>query len=474
MVVLIARYRLPETRMMIDSRWRLTVLSEITDNIDSPATDNNMTPPVELLSLLDALPEPRILVDREYRIMAANHAYRREVGNPNAIIGRTCYEVSHHFDKPCDQCGESCPRLVAEKSGEVSRALHLHYTPRGEEHVDVELIPINGADGKLAYFVETLNFLDQIGDRTDSSGMVGRSPAFNRMLEFVSRVAPAVTPVLLLGESGTGKELAAQTVHVLSPRNGKPFVPVDCSGLTETLFESELFGYEKGAFTGANQRKIGLVEAAAGGTLCLDEVGDIPLHLQVKLLRLLESNTFRRVGGVETLRADFRLVAATHRELKQMVDEGAFRRDLYYRISAFPVHLPALRERREDIPILIEHLLARLAPDRPVHLSDEALARLMAYDFPGNIRELRNLLERAILLADADTLRPDHFREEMTAITPEIKAGSLPERLTSIMPLGRVETEYVHWALGQIGGDKRALAMKLGISERTLYRKLGP
>lgn len=432
-----------------------------------------MTPPVELLSLLDALAEPRILVDSEYRIMAANQAYRREFGNPRSIIGRTCYEVSHHFKRPCDQCGESCPRTAAEKSGEPSRVLHLHFTPRGEEYVDVELIPIHGKDGKLAYFVETMNFLREIGKQADGSGMVGRSPAFNHMVEFINRAAPAMTPVLLLGESGTGKELAAQALHSLSPRRSKPFVPVDCSGMTETLFESELFGYEKGAFTGANQRKIGLVEAAAGGTLFLDEVGDIPLHLQVKLLRLLETGTFRRVGGVETLRADFRLVAATHRGVKKMVEDGTFRRDLYYRISAFPIHLPALRERREDIPILVESLLARLAPERPMHLSDEAMARLMAYDFPGNIRELRNLLERAVLLADADTLRPEHFPEEMTASMPGYGGAALPAVLSTVMPLDRVETEYVRWALAQMGGDKRALALSLGISERTLYRKLG-
>ncbi|MDR3393712.1 MAG: sigma-54-dependent Fis family transcriptional regulator [Parasulfuritortus sp.] len=432
-----------------------------------------MTPPAELLSLLEALNEPRILVDSEYRIMAANQAYRREFGNPRAIIGRTCYEVSHHFKKPCDQCGESCPRQAAEKSREVSRVLHLHHTPRGEEYVDVELIPIQGADGKIAYFVETMNFLREIGSQSNGAGMVGRSPAFNHMVEFINRAAPAMTPVLLLGESGTGKELAAQALHSLSPRRSKPFVPVDCSGMTETLFESELFGYEKGAFTGANQRKIGLVEAAAGGTLFLDEVGDIPLHLQVKLLRLLETSTFRRVGGVETLRADFRLVAATHRGVKQMVEAGTFRRDLYYRISAFPIHLPALRERPDDIPILVESLLARLAPDRSIHLSDQAMARLVAYDFPGNIRELRNLLERALLLADADTLRPEHFPKEMAATMPGYESGALPETLFTVMPLERVEAEYVRWALDQMGGDKRGLAMKLGISERTLYRKLG-
>ena len=433
-----------------------------------------MNPPSELIPLLDALGEPRILVDTEYRILAANQAYRREFGNEDSIVGRTCYEVSHHFDKPCDQCGESCPRRAAEKSGEPSRVLHLHHTPRGEEHVDVELVPIKGPDGKLAYFVETMNFLREFGGGVEGAGMVGRSPAFNRMVEFISRAAPAMTTVLLLGESGTGKELAAHALHDLSPRHSKPFVPVDCSGMTETLFESELFGYEKGAFTGAGQRKIGLVEAAAGGTLFLDEAGDIPLHLQVKLLRLLETNSFRRVGGVETLRADFRLVAATHRDLKKMVEEGTFRRDLYYRISTFPIHLPALRERSEDIPLLADNLLKRLAPERDFRISDKAMARLLTYDYPGNIRELRNLLERAVLLADADTLRAEHFPEDLTvaAVDPGV-SHTVMEQPNTILPLDQVETQYVRWALGQMGGDKRALALKLGISERTLYRKLG-
>ena len=242
--------------------------------------------------------------------------------------------------------------------------LHLHHTPRGEEHVDVELTPIIGASGKIEYFVERMLTVREASSFPAESGLVGKSPAFNRMLELVRRVAPSGTTALLLGESGTGKELVAQAIHQQSGREQGPFVVVECSGLTETLFESELFGYEKGAFTGANQRKIGLVESAAGGTLFLDEVGDIPLSLQVKLLRLLETGTFRRVGGVETLRADFRLIAATHRDLKDMVEHGSFRRDLYYRLSVFPIHLPALRERREDIALLAETLLTRLAPGR--------------------------------------------------------------------------------------------------------------
>ena len=427
--------------------------------------------PGELQSLLDALPEPRILVGTDYRILATNAAYRHAFGNPRAALGRTCYEISHHFDKPCDQCGESCPLQTAMKTLQPSRVLHLHYTPRGQEYVDVELIPILDDQGKLAYFVETMRFLHEKSVQPVALGMEGRSPALAQMLTLLNRVAPAITPVLLLGESGTGKELAAQAVHALSPRRNKPFVPVDCSGLSEGLFEAELFGYEKGAFTGANQRKAGLVEASNGGTLFLDELGDIPLHLQVKLLRLLEAGTFRRVGGVETLHADFRLVAATHRNLAGMMEAGTFRRDLFYRISAFPIHLPALRERREDLSLLVEALLKRLAPGRPVHLTEAAMEHLMRYDFPGNVRELRNILERAVLLADADTVDVAQLPEALASGIRAPVVQSFPDQ--EILPLDEAERLYVRSALRQLGGDKQELARRLGVSERTLYRKLG-
>jgi len=420
--------------------------------------------PGELLALLESLPEPRILVDPDYRILSANAAYRDTFGNPRHIIGRTCYEISHHYDKPCDQCGESCPRQTAMKTRQASRVLHLHHTPRGQEYIDVELVPIHDTAGKLVYFVETMRFLQEAGKQQRALGMIGHSAAFTRMLDLINRVAPAMTPVLLLGESGTGKELAAQAVHDLSPRREKPFVPVDCSGMTESLFESELFSYEKGAFTGAGQRKTGLVEAAASGTLFLDELGDIPLHLQVKLPRLLESGTFRRVGGVEILRADFRLVAATHRDLSAMVEPGEFRRDLYYRLATFPIHLPALRERREDLPPLINHLLTRLAPERPLRLDAGAQNWLMEYAFPGNIRELRNLLERAMLMADGDVLSLDDDFELCCATAQRSEAP--------ILPLDEAERRYVRQALEQLGGDRKELSRRLGISERTLYRKL--
>lgn len=426
-----------------------------------------MSPTNELISFLEAHPDAQIVMDADYRILAANAAYRRIYGGDRDVVGQACYAVSHGYSRPCDECGESCPLAASRASGEPHRVLHLHHTPRGEEHVDVELTPIVGASGEIEHFVERMTTVREASSLPAASGLVGKSPAFNRMLELVRRVAPSNTAALLLGESGTGKELVAQAIHQQSGREHGPFVVVECSGLTETLFESELFGYEKGAFTGANQRKIGLVESASGGTLFLDEVGDIPLSLQVKLLRLLETGTYRRVGGVETLRADFRLIAATHRDLKAMVEHGSFRRDLYYRLSVFPIHLPALRQRREDIALLAETLLTRLAPERAYTLSDAARARLQAYDYPGNIRELRNLIERALLMADGDTVLAEHLPAELTKDVTEGMPG-----VDAIVPLEAAERRYLQWALAHHGGDRKSLAAQLGISERTLYRKL--
>ena len=235
------------------------------------------------------------------------------------IEGQFCYALSHHYDKPCDQAGENCPLRDSMESGEPNRVLHVHHTSAGREHVEVEVVPVRNEAGNTIYYMETMHSLRHARDGDEDREMVGYSRPFNRMLELAKRVAAKESSVLLLGESGTGKELVAHAIHDMSPRASAPFVALECSGLTETLFESEMFGYEKGAFTGAVGRKIGLVEAVRGGTLFLDEVGDIPLSLQVKLLRLMEAGTYRRIGGIEPLRADFRLVAATHRDLAEMV-----------------------------------------------------------------------------------------------------------------------------------------------------------
>lgn len=426
----------------------------------------------ELVSFLDGMPEPRIVMDADYRIVAANTAYAREFGGGQPIRGRTCYEVSHRFSVPCDQAGESCPLKQSLEARSPQRVLHLHHTPRGEEHVDVETTPIFDEAGQVIYFVETMRVVRQASSRPAAQGLVGRSPAFVGMLQKVLRVADSLAAVLLLGETGTGKELVARAIHEASPRNSGPFVAVDCAGMTETLFESELFGYEKGAFTGAQHRKQGLVEAASGGTLFLDEIGELPLVLQVKLLRLLETGTYRRVGGLDWLPADFRLVAATHRDLRAMVQAESFRRDLYYRINTFPLHTPALHERAEDIPLLAASLLERVDRRPGRQFSPAALAWLTTRRYAGNIRELRNLIERATLLADGEMIDLPHLTEmdDELPFAPPSADGAF--QLSGVVDLVTLEKSYLAWARAGSDGNLDDLAKRLGVSQRTLYRKL--
>ena len=273
-------------------------------------------------------------------------------------------------------------------------------------------------------------------------------------------------------------------MHEASARAHRPLVAVDCSSLPENLFESELFGHERGAFTGANAATSGLIESASGGTLLLDEVGDIPLTMQVKLLRLLETGTYRRVGSTELRHADIRVVSATHRDLEQMVAQGSFRQDLYYRLSTFPIHLPALRERQDDIVLLVAALLERVAPQRKLQVSAAAMRLLQAQDFPGNVRELRNLLERTALLCDGDTIEEVHVQQ---ALQSGLRPSASPSRESRTplvhssdaavsVPAPPALKTLAHAALRQLvaahHGSRLELARKLGISERSLYRKL--
>jgi len=437
----------------------------------------------ELVSYLEGLSAPHILFDRQYRIVAANAAYRSQFSPQTSVIGRTCYEVSHHFNAPCDQSGESCPLARSRESGQPERVLHLHHTPKGEAYVNIELVPLRDAKGAQAYFVEKMEPLRVAQGLPTAQGLIGRAPAFQQMLELVARVGPSDASVLLLGESGSGKELVARALHEASPRARAPLVVVECSSLTETLFENELFGHERGAFTGAVAAKIGLVESASGGTLFLDEVGDIPLPMQVKLLRLLESGTYRRVGSTELRRSDVRIVSATHRDLRAMVADGRFREDLYYRLSTFPIRVPALRERASDIPLLVTALLARLAPKRPLSLSADALQRLSDYAFPGNVRELRNVLERATLLCDGQTIESMHVQRALgedvgIARTAQSKVDlpallqNPPQTHRSARSLKDMAQEELLAQLRNHRGSRAELAAKLGISERSLYRRL--
>ena len=426
----------------------------------------------ETMAVVDTHTEPAILLGLDYRILYANQAYSDVYGGSQPLVERCCYEVSHGYSVPCDRAGEQCPLLNAFNSGQPTRVMHIHKTPRGEEHCEVTTYPIRDADDNIVYFLEHLHRIDMATTKVVSdTALVGKSQPFNHMLEMIGRVAVTDTTALLMGESGTGKELAARAIHDSSRRSKAPFIPVDCSGLPESLFESELFGHVKGAFTGAATRKTGLVEAAQNGTLFLDEIGDIPLSQQVKLLRLIETSTYRSVGSIQLMKADFRLVCATHRDLSGMVERGEFRSDLFYRISAFMIELPSLRDRREDIILLAETILQRSAHNRAIPTLSSAVKKCLEnHHYPGNIRELRNIIEHALLLTDGDTVLPQALPGYVQCTSATVKGDVFVGG--ELVPLNELETRYLEQAVLRHKGDRKALAQQLGVSERTLYRKL--
>lgn len=422
-------------------------------------------------AMLEGYDCPAILVSAEYEILATNKNYEKAFGAIDFQHRNRCFEISHGYHVPCDQAGEDCPLGAAMQSGHKERVLHIHQTARGPEHVDVEMLPIHDAEGNLAYFVELLHPVPLASGVISDKELVGESAAFQSMLAKVARVGKTEASVLLLGESGTGKELAARAIHMASSRNDKPLVTLECAGLSDALFESELFGHVKGAFTGALSDKKGLAEEAHGGTLFLDELGDIPLPMQVKLLRLLETGTFRPLGSSEVRTSDFRLICATHKNLYQMVRDEGFRSDLYYRINVFPIQLPSLAERKEDIPLLAKALLERLDLSKKARLTASAIALLQSYHYRGNIRELRNLLSRALVLADTNVID----EQVISAALEDNPADSDPgvsEQAADWLDLRSAERRYIERVMAAHGNNKEDAARVLGISTRSLYRKL--
>jgi DNA-binding NtrC family response regulator len=297
------------------------------------------------------------------------------------------------------------------------------------------------------------------------------APAMAPVVEALSRVARTGATVLLQGESGTGKEVAARLIHETSPRASKPFIAINCAVLTEELLESELFGHEKGAFTGAHAQRRGRIELADGGTFFLDEVGELKPVLQAKLLRVLEERRFERLGGSASITVDVRWVAATNRDLRAMAQGGTWREDLYHRLAVFPIRLPPLRERREDIVPLADALLARLSASAgrstPMRLDDATKARLESQAWPGNVRELRNVLERAVILADGPVIRPEHLWLDVDPAPVDQASDGSPEG-----SLADLERQTIQRTLAAVGGNRRLAAARLGIGLRTLYEKL--
>jgi len=304
---------------------------------------------------------------------------------------------------------------------------------------------------------------------------IGESPAVSRLLTDVGQVAPARSSVLILGESGTGKELIARQLHRKSPRAAAPLVALNCAAISENLLESELFGHEKGAFTGAVERKRGLLEVADGGTLFLDEIGEFPLALQPKLLRVLQERRFRRVGGTQELEVDVRLLAATHRDLPRMIEEGRFREDLYYRLNVVTLQVPALRERPGDIPLLALHFLQQISRElgRPLdEISKEALARLQSYGWPGNVRELRNAMERGAIFCRGQRLEGGDLPPHIPALEPEAQGADETPGRDLASRVEAFEKGLIRKALIEARGVQAQAAEKLGVSRSNLQYKL--
>ncbi|NLF40473.1 sigma-54-dependent Fis family transcriptional regulator [bacterium] len=314
-------------------------------------------------------------------------------------------------------------------------------------------------------------------------GIVWKSPLIEEILKTVSAVAPSDASVLITGESGTGKELVADAIQRLSRRAGKPFIKVNCAALHEQLLESELFGHEKGAFTGALEQRKGRFELADTGTLFLDEIGDMAGTTQAKILRVLQSGTFERLGGTQTIEVDVRVIAATNKDLKQAIEKGAFRKDLFYRLSVVPIHLPALRERRDEIPLLAEHFLRRFAVKnkKPMRrISAEALRIMVNYNWPGNVRELENAVERAVILGLGDSITPDvlpaHIRGDASrspfSTTPDQPTPVAADTGEPLTLLEQAERDLIIQAMIACGGNRTKAAEQLGMSRRSLYTKL--
>ncbi|MEW5770473.1 MAG: sigma 54-interacting transcriptional regulator [Pseudomonadota bacterium] len=432
---------------------------------------------VELQSLIEAHDQPFVVIDRDYRIVAANRRYcLAHDASAGEIVGRRCHEISHHSPRPCHENGEQCPHRAVFESGQAVEVLHIHYDGEHKtSRVRIKAHPILGTAGER-YLGEVVYPLDaELPLACDDMRMVGHSPAFLRCIDHLARAAESEASILLFGESGVGKELAARYLHERSARAKGPFIAINCAAVPENIFESELFGHERGSFTGSAAQKKGLYELADGGTLFLDEVADIPLAQQAKLLRVLESGEFRRVGGTSTLRADVRIVCATNRSLLDSVDRGRFREDLYYRLAGIDITLPALRERREDIPALAEILLTRLSGEGGprCHLDKGALLKLKHYDFPGNVRELRNLLQRALVHCRGGVITAeDIVLNGMAGHGAPACARPVEARHQASGSLKHMEREHIRALLERHQGHRRLVAEQLGVSERTLYRKL--
>jgi PAS domain S-box-containing protein len=430
----------------------------------------------KLFSILNSVADGVFTVDLQYNVTSFNRAAEEITGfRAEEVIGRPCHTVFRSTI-----CRGDCPLKVSVRTGQpvMSREIEIFHRSNQLKPISVSTALLRDSDGRIIGGVETFRDLSRLKDLTEQlhgkysfANLIGKSEPMQKVFQVIRDVAPTNTTVLIEGETGTGKELVARAIHYTSPRRDEPFVAVSCGALPETLLESELFGHVKGAFTGAAADRPGRFELADKGTLFLDEIGEVSSALQVKLLRVLETREFERVGDRKTTRVDVRFIAATNRNLKEEVAGGRFREDLYYRLNVLAIKLPALRQRAEDIPLLVQHFVSTLNEQTGKNIravSQETMDILVDSPWPGNVRQLENAIEHAFIHCTGEVIHPRHLPAELQHPSSAIIKNISSEKL----PLDALEKELIVAALEKASYKRGEAATLLGISRSSLWRKM--
>jgi PAS domain S-box-containing protein len=426
-------------------------------------------------AILESISDGVFTVDRDWRITSFNRAAEEITGIPRTeAIGRPCAEVFRS-----SMCEADCAlrKTLEHGNAVINRTAFIVNADGARVPISVSTAVLRDDKDRVIGGAETFRDISlveelrkELAARFEIGDLVSRSGSMRRLFEIMPQISASESTVLIQGETGTGKELVARAIHSLSPRGKGPFVAVNCGALPETLLESELFGYKAGAFTGAGKDKPGRFAIAAGGTLLLDEIGEISPALQVRLLRVLQDRIYEPLGGTQSLKADVRVIVATHRDLAALVKKGSFRHDLFYRINVVRIDLPPLRKRKEDIPLLAEHFVARfnrIQAKSVSGVSPEVTALLMAHDYPGNVRELENIIEHAFVLCAAGRIEARHLPGEFTG-----RSEGTPSAARMSSTVHAVEAQAIREALRRNNFNRLAAARELGMHKSTLFRKI--